>query len=147
MARSCYNRASLQAGETRSWLIRRVFNILDGKKEADKILYRDDDNEKGFVILPDLKWDETSMNALVCLPVVIVVRLSFPQHSNAHAQYLTAIVKTRGIRTLRDLTSKHISLLKDIRHQARSIANDKYGVDAGKLRMFIHYQPSYCTPT
>ena len=44
---------------------RRVFNILDGKKEADKVLFKDDDKETGFVILPDLKWDETSMNALV----------------------------------------------------------------------------------
>ena len=43
----------------------RVFNILDGKKEADKVLFKDDDKETGFVILPDLKWDETSMNALV----------------------------------------------------------------------------------
>ena len=43
----------------------RVFNILDGKKEADRILFRDDDPKTGFIILPDLKWDPTSANALV----------------------------------------------------------------------------------
>lgn len=42
-----------------------VFNILDGKKEAERILYRRSDPEDGFIILPDLKWDETSLNALV----------------------------------------------------------------------------------
>jgi m7GpppX diphosphatase len=46
----------------------RVFNILDGKKEADRILFRDDDPTTGFIILPDLKWDQTSANALVSCP-------------------------------------------------------------------------------
>lgn len=46
----------------------RVFNILDGKKEADRILFRDDDPKTGFIILPDLKWDQTSANALASYP-------------------------------------------------------------------------------
>jgi hypothetical protein len=46
-------------------LISRVFNILDGKNEADRILFRDDNPSTGFIILPDLKWDQTSANALV----------------------------------------------------------------------------------
>ena len=46
----------------------RVFNILDGKKEADRILFRDDDPKTGFIVLPDLKWDQTSANALVGYP-------------------------------------------------------------------------------
>ena len=126
--------------------MRRVFNILDGKKEADKILYRDDDSEQGFVILPDLKWDETSMNALVCRVFCPPFNITQYYRVWANGQYLTAIVQSREIRTLRDLTRKHISLLRAIRHQARTVAQNKYGVDAGKLRMFIHYQPSYCMP-
>jgi m7GpppX diphosphatase len=48
----------------------RVYNILAGEKEAERVLYRDEDPEQGFVLLPDLKWDQTSMNAMVsCLCV------------------------------------------------------------------------------
>ena len=43
----------------------RVYNILEGKKEAERVLFRDEDPANGFIILPDLKWDETSKHALV----------------------------------------------------------------------------------
>jgi m7GpppX diphosphatase len=46
----------------------RVYNILAGKKEAERVLYKDDDPDHGFMILPDLKWDQTSMSALVSGP-------------------------------------------------------------------------------
>jgi m7GpppX diphosphatase len=43
----------------------RVYNILEGKKEADRVLYKEEHDEDGFIILPDLKWDQTSLSALV----------------------------------------------------------------------------------
>lgn len=43
----------------------RVYNILAGEKEAERVLFREEDTEQGFVLLPDLKWDQTSMNAMV----------------------------------------------------------------------------------
>jgi hypothetical protein len=33
---------------------KRVYNILDHVKEADRIIYEDPDEESGFIILPDL---------------------------------------------------------------------------------------------
>ena len=42
-----------------------MYNILDGVKEAERVLYSDEDEDKGFMIVPDLKWDQTSMSALV----------------------------------------------------------------------------------
>jgi m7GpppX diphosphatase len=53
-------------------------------------------------------------------------------------------VHTKEIRTLRDLTKAHIPLLNNIRQQANTVAKEKFSVEDGKLRMFIHYQPSYC---
>ncbi|WVQ65372.1 uncharacterized protein L199_003548 [Kwoniella botswanensis] len=97
-----------------------VYAILDGKKEADRILYRKE-GEDGFVILPDLKWDQTSMNAL----------------------YLTVLVQTRTIKSLRDLTPSHIPLLNSIKQAVYQTVKDKYGVGSNKLRLFVHYQPSY----
>lgn len=36
-----------------------VFNILDKKKEADRMIFEDPDPETGFMLHPDLKWDAT----------------------------------------------------------------------------------------
>jgi m7GpppX diphosphatase len=35
-----------------------VFNILEKKAEADRIVYEDPDPDVGFVLLPDFKWDQ-----------------------------------------------------------------------------------------
>jgi m7GpppX diphosphatase len=43
----------------------RVYQILAHEKEADRIVFEDPDPERGFIILPDLKWDQTSLSALV----------------------------------------------------------------------------------
>lgn len=43
----------------------RVYNILDGLKEVERVVHVDKDPETGFVLVPDLKWDQTSMKALV----------------------------------------------------------------------------------
>lgn len=32
----------------------RVYNILEGKAEAENVIYRDEDPESGFVVTPDL---------------------------------------------------------------------------------------------
>ncbi|KAJ2351255.1 hypothetical protein IWW50_004603, partial [Coemansia erecta] len=97
-----------------------VYNILAKKDEADRIVYEDPDPENGFIILPDLKWDAY----------------------NAASMYLVAIVHRRGLKSLRDLTDAHLPLLKNIREKAQ-IAARKYGVPHDKLRLYIHYQPSY----
>ncbi|KAJ2446385.1 hypothetical protein IWW43_004759 [Coemansia sp. RSA 1935] len=97
-----------------------VYNILSKKVEADRIVYEDPDPENGFIILPDLKWDA----------------------SNAASMYLVAIVHRQGLKSLRDLTDSHLPLLKNIRNKA-NVAAEKYGVPHNKLRLYIHYQPSY----
>jgi hypothetical protein len=42
-----------------------VYQILAGKKEAGRVLYKNDDPEVGFLILPDLKWDQVQMKGMV----------------------------------------------------------------------------------
>jgi m7GpppX diphosphatase len=97
----------------------RVLDILSGKSEAEKIVYA----SPGFIILPDMKWDLSTLSAL----------------------YLVAIVRASGIRSLRDLRKCHLALLKDIRNQVTTVVHQRWGIAEGGLRMFIHYQPSYCT--
>ncbi|OWZ73874.1 hypothetical protein AYX14_00598 [Cryptococcus neoformans] len=97
-----------------------VYEILEGRKEAERVYYRSEGDD-GLVILPDLKWDETTENAL----------------------YLTCLVQDRSIKSLRDLKVSHIPLLKNIREKAAAEASERFGVDAGKLRLFVHYHPTY----
>lgn len=49
---------------------------------------------------------------------------------------------------MRDLTKAHVPLLESIQEAASKVAQDKYSLHSqdgfgGKLRCFIHYQPSY----
>ncbi|GAA5923894.1 hypothetical protein JCM3775_005541 [Rhodotorula graminis] len=98
-----------------------VYNILDGVAEADNVLYRDDDPETGFVLTPDLKWDQKTMSAL----------------------YLLVLSQDRTIRSLRDLRPQHLPLLRKIRAESERVAVERYGIDKGELRFFVHYQPTY----
>ena len=96
----------------------RVENILTGLSEQSKILY----SSPSYVILPDMKWDLKTISSL----------------------YLVCIVQDRTIRSMRDLRKCHIGLLKDIRREAARIVSEKWGLGKGSLRIYVHYQPSYC---
>ncbi|CAL1709284.1 unnamed protein product [Somion occarium] len=98
-----------------------VYNILSGKSEVDKILYRDTSEDYGYVILPDMKWDLITVSSL----------------------YLVAIVQSKDIRCLRDLRRRHLGMLRGIRREASRIAKEKWGLSDGSIRFFVHYQPSY----
>ena len=61
--------------------------------------------------------------------------------------YLLVLVKTDKIRSLRDLRVEHLGLLRNVRQKSEKAAMDKYGIDSGELRFFVHYQPTYCKPS
>lgn len=109
---------------------------MDGVKEAERVVHLDKDPETGFVLVPDLKWDQTSMKALV--------RATSDARSDAESQYLTVLVQNKSIRSLRDLSPDHLPLLNKIRDTTRQVVKDRFGVEKDKIRLFVHYQPSYC---
>ena len=45
---------------------------------------------------------------------------------------------------MRDLTPDHIPLLREIQLQTRRMVRERFEVRSDELRMFVHYQPSYC---
>lgn len=97
--------------------------MLEGKSEADSVLCR----TPRFLIFPDMKWDPSG-------PI--------------SSLYLLAIVFDTSIRSLRDLRGGpdgHVGMLEEIQDRAHSIAKERWGLPRGALRMYIHYQPSYCT--
>jgi hypothetical protein len=93
-----------------------VYNILDGKSEADKIIFQNDN----FVLLPDIQWNS----------------------KNIEEFYSLAIVKNRNIRSIRDLNQTSLPLLKDIYNSGIDTIKKKYNIDATQLRVYFHYHPS-----
>jgi len=98
-----------------------VYNILDHKSEAERIVYEDLDKDTGFVLLPDLKWDCKQVEDL----------------------YMVAIVQRRDIRSIRDLNDKHLPLLRNLQSSCLKAIEEKYKVTSHQLKAYIHYQPSY----
>jgi len=102
-----------------------VENILEGRQEAESLIYNDKDPETGFIIVPDSKWDRT-LNTL----------------------YVQCIVRKRGIHSVRDLRKKHLPLLYKIYEAAMTVVPKVYStdtekIDAEQLKIYFHYQPSY----
>ena len=98
-----------------------IREVLDHKKEADRIIFEDSDPETGFMLLPDYKWDGKQIENLYCL----------------------AIVHKYGIKSIRDLRSKHLPLLRKLFNDAPNAIEKKYGLPHSQLRIYLHYQPSY----
>mmetsp|Transcript_29873 Transcript_29873/g.76641 ORF Transcript_29873/g.76641 Transcript_29873/m.76641 type:complete len:311 (+) Transcript_29873:142-1074(+) len=98
-----------------------VHNILEGTKEADRVIMRDDDPLTGFTLLPDLKWDQSQTEQLYCV----------------------AIVNRRDLASIRDLRQEHMGLLSNIMNAGCSAIKEKFGVDASQLKIYFHYYPSY----
>ena len=74
-----------------------VYNILDKKAEVERVVFEDVDPVTGFVLLPDLKWDQKQLENM----------------------YLVAICHAHGIKSLRDLNRSHLPLLKNIQQKGQ----------------------------
>ncbi|KAJ1495010.1 HIT-like domain-containing protein [Baffinella frigidus] len=98
-----------------------VHNILDKKKETERIIFEDPDPQTGFVLLPDMKWDQANADDLYCL----------------------AIVHRRDLPSLRALGAEHLPLLKNLFEKGCGAILEKYGVPRSQLRVYLHYQPTF----
>lgn len=98
-----------------------LYNVLEHRKEKERIVFEDPSDETGFILLPDLKWDGKTLEQL----------------------YLLALVRPRGIKSLRDLTAAHLPLLRNIKQRGTEAIRERYGIEADKLRVYLHYQPTF----
>lgn len=102
-----------------------VYNILEHKKESERIVFENPDPVEGFILLPDLKWDRKTMSAL----------------------YLMAVTHRRDITSIRDLTKKHIPWLEKIRAQILAGTTGAYPeIEKDQLKLFIHCESCACRP-
>ncbi|XP_016059934.1 PREDICTED: m7GpppX diphosphatase isoform X1 [Miniopterus natalensis] len=116
-----YKNVTLPYLESQSLSIQWVYNILDKKAEADRIVFENPDPSGGFVLIPDLKWNQQQLDDL----------------------YLIAICHRRGIRSIRDLTAEHLPLLRNILQEGQEAILRRYQVKGDRLRVYLHYLPSY----
>ncbi|KAH6659221.1 HIT-like domain-containing protein [Truncatella angustata] len=102
-----------------------VYNIIEGRKEAEDVIYRTPlgrDGDEGFLMLPNLHWDRETIEAL----------------------HLLGIVERRDLWSLRDLKKKHIQWLKHMRAKMIDATVQKYPqIEQDQLKLFFHYQPTY----
>ncbi|KND93119.1 m7GpppX diphosphatase [Tolypocladium ophioglossoides CBS 100239] len=102
-----------------------VFNIIEGKKEVEDVIYRTrlgEAGDEGFLLLPDLNWDRSTLDAL----------------------HLLALVERRDIWSLRDLKKKHIPWLEHMRAKLVSATVSTYPtIEPDQLKLYVHYQPTY----
>ncbi|KAI0264707.1 scavenger mRNA decapping enzyme [Gloeopeniophorella convolvens] len=99
-----------------------IDEIISGRSEAEKVVFRSPETDvHGFLILPDMKWDLTTVTSL----------------------YLVALMLLPDIKCLRDLSRAHLPLLRSIRREAARAVKARWGLDSTELRLFVHYQPSY----
>ena len=91
--------------------ISQVYNILDKNREKcneiDRIIFEDPDKKAGFIILPDLKWDQKNNRDLYC----------------------QALVHDRSLHSLRDLTADHLILLENLYEKGRAAVAKHYNFD------------------
>ncbi|XP_075420214.1 m7GpppX diphosphatase [Tenrec ecaudatus] len=116
-----YRNVTLPHLESQSLSIQWVYNILEKKAEANRIVFENPDPFDGFVLIPDLKWNQQQLDDL----------------------YLIAICHRRGIKSLRDLTAEHLPLLRNILREGQEAILQRYQVAGDRLRVYLHYLPSY----
>ncbi|RDL30712.1 uncharacterized protein BP5553_10057 [Venustampulla echinocandica] len=104
-----------------------VYNIIEGKTEAEDVIYRTplgSAGDEGFLLLPDLNWDRKTMASL----------------------HLLALVERRDIWSLRDLRKSHVKWLREMREKLLDATVKCYaekGIEKDQLKLYVHYQPTY----
>ncbi|KFU85510.1 m7GpppX diphosphatase, partial [Chaetura pelagica] len=116
-----YKDITLPFIQSQSFSIQWVYNILEKKAEADRIIHENRDPSNGFVLVPDLKWNQNQLDDL----------------------YLIALIHRRDVLSLRDLTAEHLPLLRNILQEGKEAVMKRFGVPSSQLRIYLHYQPSY----
>ncbi|KAF8421238.1 HIT-like domain-containing protein [Tirmania nivea] len=109
---------STRGGGRLNW----VYNILNHRSEAEKIVFEDTDEHEGFILLPDLKWDRKTLTSL----------------------YMMALVQRKDIMSLRDLTKKDVPWLRRVSNKITSAVCAAYPeLERSQIKLYVHYQPSY----
>lgn len=104
--------------ETTQW----AYNIIDGLKEQESILYRDEKNR--FVVIPDINWKHNTESI---------------DYTKLH---ILVIFSDKSLYSIRDLTAEHIEVLKEAKKVTYNIINMMYDIPKSNILSYFHYKPS-----
>uniref|UniRef100_A0A8C8BHT6 m7GpppX diphosphatase n=1 Tax=Otus sunia TaxID=257818 RepID=A0A8C8BHT6_9STRI len=110
-----YKNITLPFIQSQSFSIQWVYNILEKKAEADRIIHENPDPCNGFVLVPDFKWNQNQ----VCLLLLPWKR-----------------------KELIDRSAEKIFVILLLIDGGEAVAK-RFGVPGSQLRVYLHYQPSY----
>lgn len=109
-----------------------IDNIIQVKKEEERLLV----NDEKFIVNIDTKWRSHPD----CFKVP---RKDWMNHESTIDLYCLGIVKDKGLASIRDLTSDHIPLLKDMQEKGLDAIKNIYGIQRDQIRVFSHYHPQF----
>mmetsp|Transcript_31621 Transcript_31621/g.46663 ORF Transcript_31621/g.46663 Transcript_31621/m.46663 type:complete len:352 (-) Transcript_31621:200-1255(-) len=110
-----------------------VQNVVDGSKEAERLLL----DTEHYVLNVDTKW-KTHPDPFT------ISKDNWKNYKTALKDlYCLAIVKEKGLATIRDLRKRHIPILKDMMIQCTAAIKQIYNVSPDQLRFFFHYHPQF----
>ena len=112
-------------------------DIVDGISEHERILYRDQHPQNGFVLTIDTKWKTPPPLRSE------ILNKCLHGHKSVQTLYCLAIINRKDIYTLRDINASHVSLLKNIRKKSLKTIETMYGLHKSQVRAFVHYLPQY----
>jgi m7GpppX diphosphatase len=123
-----------------------VYNILDHKKEVDRIIFEDlpsslppstfSSPTSGFLLVPDPKWKSHPNPS-------DTPKEEWKHHPCTAGLACLAIVHDRDIGSLRDLRRTHVPLLKSVLEKGLKAIEEVYGVGREEVRVFVHYVPQF----
>lgn len=109
-----------------------ITNIIEGRKEKERLLLDRDE----FILNVDTKWrSHPDCNS--------VPREQWHKHESTEDLYCLAILKGKGLSSLRDLTVEHVPVLRSIQMEGLLAIKRVYGVPLDQIRAFVHYQPQF----
>jgi len=111
-----------------SWLK----NVVSGEKEKERLLV----NGKEWILNIDTKW-RSHPDALT------TPRSEWFEHVSTADLYCLGILKSDGIASVRDLSAKHLPVLRDMLEEGPRAIKEIYGVEPDQLRVFVHYHPQF----
>mmetsp|Transcript_11257 Transcript_11257/g.31822 ORF Transcript_11257/g.31822 Transcript_11257/m.31822 type:complete len:646 (+) Transcript_11257:59-1996(+) len=119
---------AIVAGGSLSW----VKNIVDGTKEAERLILDTDD----YIVNIDTKWrSHPDPNT--------TPREEWLHHSSTADLYCLGIFKADGVACMRDLKVEHVPTLKSMVDEGIAAIERTYGVPRDQIRCYCHYLPQF----
>lgn len=127
-----------------NWLRSEVIIINETGQDYQNISlpYIDSILEKNIKWIDKLLFDKSEESIVLLRTESYVICKDIIWKENSNDNFYILGIPTKPIKTIRELTSKDLPLLEELKNKCIEIA-EYYGISYEKLYMYFHYHPSY----